>query len=344
MTVVDLHPEDLLDKDSRGDLTADEGVRLEAHLVRCAACRAERLLRLDFAAELDGDDRPSAILGLVQGALKNADAGAKADAKAKAKAKAEAKADAEADAELAKLGVPGLRRRPRRTAIVLLFAAAVLAASAAGATGLTGRVWLNLRSASLDTTHPELDPPPPTAPRAPSLTPAPPPAPVAFDPPSPAPTPETSLTPAPAPAPAPALALAPAPAPALAPAPASPSALFDSANAARRAGDVTTALALYDSLDRAFPNSREARSAKATGGRLLLDSGNAAGALARFDVYLASGAGELREEAMAGRATALERLGRDEDEFRAWAGLLATYPHTPYASHARARVGRSLPR
>ena len=83
MTVVDLHPEDLLDKDARGDLTADERVRLETHLGRCAACRAERVLRLDFAAELEGDDRVSALLGLVQGALKNADAEAKAEANAK---------------------------------------------------------------------------------------------------------------------------------------------------------------------------------------------------------------------------------------------------------------------
>jgi outer membrane protein assembly factor BamD (BamD/ComL family) len=120
--------------------------------------------------------------------------------------------------------------------------------------------------------------------------------------------------------------------------------MFDAANAARRSGDTPAALALYDSLERQFPTSREARSAKATTARLLLDHGDLASAVARFDAYLASGAPELREEAMAGRATALERLGRDEEEARAWALLLATYPHTPYAAHARARVGRSLPR
>jgi outer membrane protein assembly factor BamD (BamD/ComL family) len=121
------------------------------------------------------------------------------------------------------------------------------------------------------------------------------------------------------------------------------SALFESANAARRAGDTQTALSRYDALDRQFPGTSEARLAKATTAKLLLDRGDASGALARFDSYLASGSPELREEAMAGRATALERLGRGDDESRAWASLLATYPRTPYAAHARARVGRPLP-
>ena len=367
MTVVDLHPEDLLDKDSRGDLTADERVRLEMHLGRCAACRAERALRLDFAAELEGDDRPSAILGLVQGALRNADADARAKADASADADARAKADADADAR--RDGIPGLRRRSRRTAVVLLFAAAILAASAAGATGLTGRVWLQIRGSSQDATHAEpatvlptatplafshaspgpssagpiVDPADEQVPA--ELAPAPVAAPLVA--PAPVAAPPVALRTVafvPASTPSPAIASAIAATPVTAVSPASASAMFDAANAARRAGDTTTALGLYDSLERQFPGSREARSAKATAGRLLLDHGDAAGAVTRFDTYLASGASELREEAMAGRATALERLGRDEDEARAWALLLATYPHTPYASHARARVGRSLPR
>src|SRR4029079_11230688 len=105
MTVVDLHPEDLLDKDARGALSCDERVRLDAHLARCAACRAERMFRADFAEELDGEDRPSAILGLVQGALA-------------APLRADAGAEKTPDAD----GIPRLdaqprqRQRPRRTA------------------------------------------------------------------------------------------------------------------------------------------------------------------------------------------------------------------------------------
>jgi outer membrane protein assembly factor BamD (BamD/ComL family) len=148
-----------------------------------------------------------------------------------------------------------------------------------------------------------------------------------------------ALAPARAPVPAPALASALAPAPA----PTTASALFDSANAARRSGDTALALSRYDALESQFPGTREARVAKATTGRLLLDRGDASGALARFDAYLASGSTELREEAMAGRATALERLGRSDEESRAWAALLSAYPATPYGAHGRARVARSLP-
>src|SRR4051812_17305061 len=56
MKIVDLHPEDLLDKDARGDLSSAEKERLDAHLERCATCRFEREVRADFADEMDGGD------------------------------------------------------------------------------------------------------------------------------------------------------------------------------------------------------------------------------------------------------------------------------------------------
>lgn len=375
MMVIDLHPEDLLDKDVRGELTDDERARLNAHLARCAACRAEQIMRADFADELDGEDRPSALMGLVQGAL----------AAPRTVAPAPVVADGAGETELGDLasaprreaartlatssGRPG---RTRRTAVVLLAAAAVLMAGAAGATGLTARVWRSLRAPSEDLTRvsasaPTASPPMPRAPMPASSAPAP--APGEGEP-------EARMTEAPSPAPHAALTAAPvgptspsAPAPAfgtemdvlrgplhrrIAPmeprsaptasppvpsaiASASASDLFDSANSARRSGDMALALGRYDALERQFPGSREARVAKATTAKLLLDRGDAAGALRRFDAYLASGSSELREEAMAGRATALERLGRADDEARAWAALLKSYPSTPYAPHAQAR-------
>ena len=364
MTVVDLHPEELLDKDARGELSTDERARLETHLARCAACRAERVLRLDFADELESDDRPSALLGLVQGAL----------------AAPRPAAPPDAMPELDTL--PGLRRRPRRTAFVLLVAAAVLAASAAGATGMTGRVWSRLGGGSLEATHSTASVSPTSAPalspadrdgaraRGTDLTDegAGPPAEPAHEPAAivptaiePAPVAQPALAAAPAarivasapavavaPVVAPAVVVAPVVAPAVAPVPTTASGLFESANAARRSGDTVTALARYDALESQFPSTREAHVAKATTGKLLLDRGDSASALARFDAYLASGAAELREEAMAGRATALERLGRSDEESRAWEALVATYPGTPYGTHARARIAasprRPLPR
>jgi hypothetical protein len=410
MSVVDLHPEELLDKDERGELTTDERARLDVHLDRCAACRAEVVLRADFAAELDGEDRPSALLDLVKGALAAprpitapppAVAATPTTPSTPAMAAAAAPGGAPAAHDAPRAAAPGerivgpealagVRRRPRRTAIVLLVAAAVMAASAAGATGLTGRMWLGLRGGSQEVTHPAGGSlPAATAPAAggpaalgaprggvapvasvesaampdPSEAPAP-----TADEPVPAAVAMVTTATATATAAAataatsagfartapraavvvpPAIATAATSPPArVAPAamPSSAEALFDSANAARRNGDTSTALARYDALDQQFPHTAEARLAKATTGKLLLDRGDAAGALSRFDAYLASGASELREEAMAGRATALERLGRRDDEVRAWAALLAAYPATPYAVHAKTRVGRSLGR
>jgi anti-sigma factor RsiW len=366
MTVVDLHPEELLDKDARGELSTDERARLETHLARCAACRAERVLRLDFADELDGDDRPSALLELVQGALAAPRPAATLDkalvpdtldAAVTETTRAPEPPEPMADVET----LPGLRRRPRRTAFVLLVAAAVLAAGAAGATGMTGRVWSRLRGGSLEVTHASATSAPTSAPAgargaqpslgaaapSPSLLAdhveqveqAPEPVAVAAEP--------APLVVAPAVAIVPAVAVAPSLAPAPAPVPTTASGLFEAANVARRSGDTVTALARYDALEAQFPGTREARAAKATTGKLLLDRGDSVGALSRFDAYLASGSSELREEAMAGRATALERLGRSDEESLAWSALIATYPGTPYGTHARSRISRSprsLPR
>ena len=382
MSVVDLHPEELLDKDERGELTTDERARLDAHLDRCAACRAEVVLRADFASELDSEERPSALLDLVQGALAAPRpitapppampiaAGPPAPAPI-APAPVMNAPEPGALVDIGPDAIPGLRRRPRRTAIVLLVAAAVMAASAAGATGLTGRIWLGLRGNEQEVTHPTSGSMSSTAtpvaggaatlarPSGALATTSAPdpievPAPIADEPAPPVTAPPAVATAAAFAVPARAATVAPVPvavavtpsstAVAPAPMPATASALFDSANAARRDGDTASALARYDALDRQFPQTAEARLAKATTGKLLLDRGDAAGALARFDAYLASGASELREEAMAGRATALERLGRGDDEVRAWAALLAAYPGTPYAVHAKTRVGRSLGR
>jgi hypothetical protein len=407
MSVVDLHPEELLDKDQRDELTDDERARLDAHLDRCAACRAEVVLRSDFAAELHGfdadgrADRPSALLDLVQGALAAPPLPAPAPAPAPVEAPAAAPLASPNSMPNSMLNstpnvapitadmIPGLRRRPRRTAVVLLGAAALMAASAAGATGLTGRIWLGLRGNSQEVTHASTGAMPKAAPAATSgsgagavtgSTVAHPASPVeatdvldvldttpVSDPIAPAPALVAATSPArsvalvsaPLTAPRPSAPVAPIAPPvaavaapvatvAPAPAPTTASALFDSANAARHDGDTAVALARYDALDKQFPQTTEARIAKATTGKLLLDRGDAAGALARFDAYLASsggtGANELREEAMAGRATALERLGRGDDEVRAWMALLAAYPATPYAVHAKTRVARSLGR
>src|SRR5579862_3989848 len=45
---MDLHPEDLLEREIRGELSEAEQARLELHSEQCAVCRLERRARTDF--------------------------------------------------------------------------------------------------------------------------------------------------------------------------------------------------------------------------------------------------------------------------------------------------------
>jgi hypothetical protein len=67
--VIDVHPEELLDRELRGVLSDEQRVLLDLHLARCESCRLERLLRADFAADAarTGDaDMQSFVLGALQ--------------------------------------------------------------------------------------------------------------------------------------------------------------------------------------------------------------------------------------------------------------------------------------
>jgi TolA-binding protein len=100
-------------------------------------------------------------------------------------------------------------------------------------------------------------------------------------------------------------------------------------------------LELHAELVARYPQSHETQVSRMMVARLLLDRGDASGALSGFDAYLRAGSGELREDALAGRATALERLGRTDEARRAWMALLDQYPNTAYGAHARSRVEAS---
>jgi hypothetical protein len=122
--------------------------------------------------------------------------------------------------------------------------------------------------------------------------------------------------------------------------PVSPSELFGKANVAQRDGAATEAARLYTELGRSFPGSPEELVARVLLGRLLLDRiDDPRGALAQFDSYLANPDHDaLGEEALIGRALALERLGRHAEERSAWEILLGTYPRSSYAEPARTRL------
>ncbi len=316
MSVVGLHPEELFDKEARNALSDSERIRLEHHVVQCAACRVERQMRADFAEEMAGEDERISVSALL--------AFAKIEKQDRALALA-------AGDQVATPDAPAPRVVPRRRMVKatwLLAAAAVFAVSVAGATGVGQRAWSSIVGAPAVAVTEANAPPAITKHAVKHVSRPPSHAPVAADAPAPMLDVLVASTPS-----------TPEPARVVRRPREGAAALFESASDARRHGDYTHALALHRELESRFPKSREAHVARATAGRLLLDLGDPAGALASFDEYLASGSGELGEETMVGRAKALERLGRADDARRAWQALLAAYPESPYAAHAMRRLG-----
>jgi TolA-binding protein len=305
MSVVDLHPEDLLDKDAHGTLEEGERARLDAHVAHCSACRFERQLRADFAVDLEGDWPLERLGSLGLLAIEALPAAPKTE--------------------------PRLAARPirrRRTKLVWLFAAAVLlvGGAAAAMNGLGEGPWSRFMVRPAPAAPPVLgttEAPRPKVHKTVAIVQPEPSAPLA--PLAESVTPPAAVRAVHVAAPAPARTLGAAE-------------LFDAATDARRRGDYGRVLDVDHELETRFPTSREAQVLRAIIGRALLDRGDATGALARFDGYLAAGGGDLAEDAMVGRATALDRLGRSDEAARAWAALLATFPATPYAAHAKARL------
>jgi TolA-binding protein len=269
MTVVDWHPEELLDR--RRALSPAERDELDAHLRGCHACRYELLVRADFEEELDAEDDDPALARLVGAAVAPS---------------------------------PAPPRRAGRFVAALATAAVLVAGSAAA--------WMATR-------------PPPPHPVPNDIERALPPA-----------SPPRAEVPAPAagtPEPE-----AQAEAPPASAAPAEPAAsLFARANDARRAGRRPEAIALYRALVARYPDSAEAQVAAASLGRLLLESDDPEKALDAYDRYLDKG-GSLGEEALVGRAVALQRLGRRAEERAAWQALLGRFPDSIHAARAKARL------
>jgi hypothetical protein len=60
--------------------------------------------------------------------------------------------------------------------------------------------------------------------------------------------------------------------------------------------------------------------------------------LQEFQEYLSHGGGELEEEALVGKALALQNLGRRDAEMTAWNEVLKKHPSSVYSEQARARM------
>ena len=298
MSIAELHPEHLLEKEALGELSPTDRERLDAHLAQCATCRFERQARADFADDFAGeDDRISGLVRLAEQAAMRAP---------------------EKAPDIQRPEVVQRRRRP--VGLWLFAAAALLVVVSAAASEAGRRVWVPIFIHD--------GAPAPTSPTVTDEV-------RRTTPPTPAPMLSNFSEPQPVDsAPAPAVASTPLVV-TLAP---TPSALLDSESDARRRGDYPRVIELHTQLVTKHPQSREAQVSRVTVARMLLDRGDPAGALEGFDAYLRAGSGELREDAMAGRATALERLGRGAEARGAWAALVESYPASAYASHARARM------
>jgi TolA-binding protein len=114
--------------------------------------------------------------------------------------------------------------------------------------------------------------------------------------------------------------------------------LLKHATEARAQGNAEEALTLFRQLQRDFPASREALISRISAAKLLLQQGRAADAVKQYDAYLASG-GILNEDALYGRARALEAAGRRADAKATWRDLLSNYPGSVYERSARQKLG-----
>ncbi len=306
MSRIDLHPDHLLARRRAGRLTPEESALLDRHASGCATCAFEIAAAQDFDRDLAAPVDPAALAAITAGVQRRLDEAA----------------------------APAPPRRASRRLLVGLAAAAVAAATAfaasLGADRPAPRVATRPRPAHAAT------PPRPAAAPAPDVAPAPVVAPAAPAAPAPA---ASAAVPAPADAGArrrhrrAARAVAP-------PADDGARALFEQAVAARRAGQHALAASLFERLQHRYGDSEEASISQIALGRLWLDRlGQPARALAQFESYLASRRrGESREEAMVGRASALERLGRTASAREAWEAVRDAFPGSASARRAALRI------
>jgi len=302
MSSADLHPEDLLDRVRRGQATASERERVNAHLASCEACRFEQAVLVESMRDASPQPGDAARARTIEQAALTALA-----------ARGVLAASASAS-----------RRRKRYAGAWIAAAVVSSIATAAAAAVIARPAWLAElipKLSAQEAPEPAKLKPVRRAPPSKSV-------PVVAQPPG---LPEVEHEQTPEPEPERARSKKPT---------VSAAELFAAANEARREHKITEAVRLYRELQRTRPSSAEASVAHVALGRLLLDrTGDARGALQQFDRYLAErGPLSLAEEAMVGRALALDRLGRAREERAAWQALLATFPGSVNAERARTRI------
>ncbi len=318
MTLLDVHPEHLLDAFLRDELCDEEQAQLNTHLMQCDACRLE----LGLAGVLKQDIKSSSHAGRLGVQQDSAVEGA-------------------LSAMLADqvLRVPTLRALPlthvrlrRRLGQRVLVGGLLFSLGAAAAV----LVMRQLREVPAETTQPAASQ---------SVS-------------SPQGKNSTKLELAPKPLSVPNEAkdeavqgeaesdggklkeLHPEPASAT-PTGLSAAELFAEATKLRRARNTAQAAASYQTLQRTYPNSQEALVSRLAMGQLLL-ADQPSQALAQFDGYLKRG-GPLRVEALVGKARALDKLGNSQLARAIWTEVLESAPDSIYAEQARRHLSPPAP-
>lgn len=117
-----------------------------------------------------------------------------------------------------------------------------------------------------------------------------------------------------------------------------PQSLFSTANALRRAAQLSLAIDKYRQLQATYPRSAEAELSHVMLGRLLLAQSRSAEACAQFDAYLRHAAGDqLVLEALQGQLTCARQLGDKRLEAAACTKLLGRFADSAYAASVRSR-------
>jgi len=311
---MDFHPEDLLDRARRDDLSDAEREQLEDHLAVCSSCALELEVGHDF--ELLDSARPGddAVLArIAAGAMAEIDADAvtrEVDSGDSPRAKG---------------------RSARRAPVRFLAAAAVLVVVVGGALAAT-YVLPEILAGDDSSEQDRSDRGAKKRAPVPAVPPA-----VADDEAEEAEEEPLEMEPD-------LLPRARKPKTARRPVesdePPSAAELLARANAARGRGENQEAATLYRTLQKLYPKSREQRASRVALGRLLIDRlGDAEAALGQFEYYLTRYAGDtLAEEARVGRAIALGKLGRRLKERAAWQDLIKHHPSSPHATRAQRRI------
>lgn len=315
MSVSALHPEELLDLEASGAISAEQLARLDAHSAQCTTCCFERELRSDLQAATTPPLRVDALVTQALSGLAR---------------------------PVARRSV--VRRQSRLLAAAVMFAGLISFA----AVGSVARPAVQRVLIAMGVLKPT---PAPVRAMSPLRVAAPMPSEEPLPPPPPPPVIEASV-PAAAPEPAPPQHTSPRHRPppppvveaaVLPPVPVAvievdAASLFAKANEARKRGEPLVALRAYEELVARAPGTSEANVALALMGRISFDQGRIEAAVEQWARYLATGDAQLEEEVSLQRAIGLGQLGRAEAEREAWREFLRAFPESAHAAQARQRV------